>query len=185
MVSSTIASYMSTSRSNKDQRSQPVPMIIRTADHSTSSRSTPRGRSRLEHHLMNFFGLENSAAPPVVRSLLRASSLRTVNSGSSARVVSWSSRCVYLVRPDRPKFLTCMNRDSGESGVGIELGVGAATLQRAVCACMDGCLAASHRVYGHHSSASIPGQDQGFLCQAQLSALLSCSSWLGQAAACS
>ena len=28
--------------------------------------------------------------------------------GVSNWVVSWSTRWVYLVRPDRPKFLTCM-----------------------------------------------------------------------------
>lgn len=36
--------------------------------------------------------------------------------GESNEVVSWSTRCVYFVRPDRPKFFTCITcvRRGGE-----------------------------------------------------------------------
>jgi len=30
-------------------------------------------------------------------------------------VVSWSTRCVYLVRPDRPKFFTCSTRHTSNT----------------------------------------------------------------------
>ena len=43
--------------------------------------------------------------------------LRALLSAQAASnwVVSWSTRCVYLVRPDRPKFFTCSTRHTSNT----------------------------------------------------------------------
>lgn len=51
-------------------------------------------------------GLVNTLSVPA--SVRFARSWGSGASGLSMTVVSWSTRCVYFVRPLRPKFLTCM-----------------------------------------------------------------------------
>lgn len=62
----------------------------------------------LLHYVLNFFGFEKpSLLEPSNAPMRRLSWPSCLASGSSKAVVSSASRCVHLVRPDRPKFLTC------------------------------------------------------------------------------
>ncbi len=56
------------------------------------------------HHVRNFLGLDRSSPMPAMR--LR-SMLKVANGSVACCVVSSASKCVHLVRPDRPKLRTC------------------------------------------------------------------------------
>ena len=62
--------------------------------------------NRQTDHVLSVRGFSNSCSVPAILAWNFLCNASSGANASSKAVVSWSTRCVYFVRPRRPKFLT-------------------------------------------------------------------------------